>query len=146
MLLYKITFIISGDKFYPNKISSLLSKTLDLVNLHYPEDNDNYEFGIMSFMHPKIFAVLGKGTEYENDFIIFFEKYQSIFIEFGALEFEFFTEVYYSGDQCNFEIFNRSLLERLHQIQKDIAFPVSVYHMKKKQLKQLLMNSDVTLN
>lgn len=144
MLIYKITLTVFGDKFFPNEILSKLSEDLNMVGYHSPTDKNDYDkndygFGAIFFMHPKIFSVLGEGTEYEEDFIEFFEKHHSLFIAFGADEFDFFTEIYYSGEQCNFEIFDRTLLSRINKLQNNIALPVSVYHLKEKQIKELLI-------
>jgi len=71
----------------------------------------------------------------------FIETYYKIFEEFEAQEYHIFTEVNYSGEQCNFEILSISLLKRLSLLNLSIAFPVSVYKMKKKEIKHLLNKS-----
>jgi hypothetical protein len=63
------------------------------------------------------------------------------FVGCGATDFDFFIEVYYSGNQCNFEIFNSELLGRLSKILPNVSVPVSVYQIKKKQIKDLLLSN-----
>ena len=144
MLIYKITLTLSGDNFFPSDILSKLTGVLNIVGYHSPTDKNEYDkndygFGAIFFMHPKIFTISGEGTQYEEDFIDFFEKYNSLFIKSGADELDFFTEIYYSGEQCNFEIFDRKLLSRINKLQNNIALPVSVYHLKEKEIKELLI-------
>lgn len=53
----------------------------------------------------------------------FIETYYKIFEEFEAQEYHIFTEVNYSGEQCNFEILSISLLKRLSLLNLFYCFP-----------------------
>ncbi|MEO6176747.1 MAG: hypothetical protein ABIP27_16470 [Flavobacterium circumlabens] len=90
-------------------------------------------------MHPKIFGYLDNGLQYEDQFIKFFEINYSLFQDYGVDDFVFFIEVYYSGEQCNFEIFNNSMLFKLTKGSGKISIPVSVYHLEKKEIENLLI-------
>ena len=88
-------------------------------------------------MHPKIFENQKTNLEYEWGFINFLKENFIMFIENGSTDFEYFTEVYYSGTQCNFELFNKTMLLHLKKI-KNISFPISIYHLSKKEIVKLL--------
>lgn len=145
MLIFKITLSISGDNFFPNKIISSLSKKLNIIDFFNPTDEKEqknggkFGYGLMSFMHPKIFGHLGEGLEYEEEFIKFFEINYDLFEKYGVKDFVFFIEIYYSGEQCNFEIFNDSMLFRLMKGIGKISMPVSVYHLEQKEIEKLLI-------
>ncbi|MCD0464946.1 hypothetical protein [Flavobacterium sp. ENC] len=145
LVVFKITFSVSGDNFFPNKIISSLSKELNIIDFFNPTDEtgkekgNKFEYGSMSFMHPKIFGYLGDGLEYEDEFINFFEINLSLFQKNEVDDFVFFIEVYYSRQQCNFEIFNNSMLFKLTKGSGKISIPVSVYHLEKKEIKDLLL-------
>lgn len=147
MLIFKITFSVSGDDFFPNKIISSLSKKLDIIDFFSPTDNigqkkdSKFGYGLLSFMHPKIFGHLGDGLEYEDEFIKFYEINFNLFKKYGAEDFVFFIEVYYSGDQCNFEVFNKSMLLRLTKGIGKISIPISVYHLEQKEIEKLLISN-----
>jgi hypothetical protein len=150
MLLIKITLTVSGDQFIPKMHQFVSTKKWNIISSNNPKDIQTFNkkefgYGSISFMHPNIFVKLGSSAQYEEDFIEFFEKNHALFLELGAEDFDFFTEIYYSGSQCNFEIFDRSMLVRLYKLQKNIAFPISIYHLKKDKIRELWVNSKLEL-
>jgi len=146
MIVYKITLSIFGDDFFPSKLPDINEMRLRMVDTFNPIDKrnaDNKEYGYwnITYMHDNIFATRDALSDFNQDFVNFIETYYKIFEEFKSQEYHIFTEVYYSGEQCNFEILSFSLLNRLALLNLSIAYPVSVYKMKKKEIKHLLDKS-----
>ena len=145
MIIYKITLSIFGDDFFPSKLPDINEMNLRMVDTFNPidkrnGDNKEYGYGNITYMHDNIFATRDALSDFNQDFVNFIETYYKIFEEFKAQEYHIFTEVYYSGEQCNFEILSFSLLNRA-LLNLSIAYPVSVYKMKKKEIKHLLDKS-----
>ncbi|MCB0798819.1 MAG: hypothetical protein KDB85_14480, partial [Chitinophagales bacterium] len=69
---------------------------------------------------------------YEQDFVSFIESNYQMFIEYGANEFELFIEIYYNGEQCNFEVFNKSILKLFGSM--EISIPISVYTLDQQEI------------
>lgn len=143
MLIFKITFSCSGDNLYPNNLISEIKGGYIPDSYHSPNDvrefgssNEVYGYGTIFFMHPKIFGIQGDGLSYEEWFISLIEDNYNLFIEHGAEDFQLFIEVYYSDNQCNFEIFNKEMLKRIHTY--GVSIPVSVYHLNEMEISKLL--------
>lgn len=139
-MVYKYNLSISGELFYPNKILKYLQKNI-LINSYFnPTDKkpinplEEYGYGSISLWHPKKFSTEDEIKNYENDLIEFLLKHRSYFIDNGANEFEIFVEIYFDGEQCNFEIFNSDLLKKVHEF--NLSLPVSVYVLKKNEIKK----------
>lgn len=144
MIVFKITLSILGDDFFPSKLPNINEMRLRMVDSFNPTDersaDSEYGFGSIDYMHNDIF-VKDDILEFEEDFVKFIEMHHTIFEEYMAKDYHIFTEVYYSGYQCNFEILSLSFLNRLSLLNLSIAYPVSVYKMKKKEIKRLLDKS-----
>lgn len=137
MLIFKIVFSAYGDNFYPENYLPILIGDLKVIDVNSPSNTGN-DYGNISFMHSKIFGIFGEDLDYEEEFISFYENNCSSLIKCGVTNFDFFVEVYYSDEQCNFEILNRSMLNRLYEKNNNLAFPVSTYHLKEEQIKELM--------
>jgi len=70
-------------------------------------------------------------SAYEDWFIKFLLDNYSLFSEEGVVDFEFYLEVYYSGDQCNFELFDKEKLKKISHL--NLSFPISVYKLTQKE-------------
>ena len=146
MIVYKITLSIFGDDFFPSKLPDINEMHLRIADTFDPVDKQNADnkecgYGNITYMHDNIFSTRDAISDFNQDFVKFIETYYKIFEELKAQEYHIFTEVYYSGEQCNFEILSFRLLKRLALLNLSIAYPVSVYKMKKKMIKQLLDKS-----
>ena len=86
----------------------------------------------MSFWHPKKFVTEDNIIEYEAAFVDFIDKNYNLFIEAGADDFDIFIEIYYDGEQCNFEIFDKLTLKKLSKY--SISIPVSVYCLPEQEI------------
>jgi hypothetical protein len=134
MLIFKITLVISGYRFFP-------SRAIPFINTKYvPESFHDAEgdltHGVIFYMHPQLFGFQGEGVIYEEWFVELLEKNFEVFHKHGAEEIELFVEVYYSDDQCNFEILDKALLKRMSKF--NVSYPVSVYHLSENEIVNLL--------
>ena len=82
----------------------------------------------------------GEGLRgYEAWYVTFLQKYYGDFRKHGASDFSLLYEVFYHGDQCNFEILDKHLIGKLSKF--DISIPVSVYKVPRDEMYSLLMNA-----
>ena len=139
-MIYKYYFSISGDNFYPETIIDKLQGDFLVDSFFNASDKTIYDksieygYGGMSFWHPKKFSTESNIIEYEKAFIEFIEENYALFIENAIEALEIFMEIYYDGEQCNFEIFDKHLLKKLAQY--GVSLPISVYILKKRDLRK----------
>ncbi len=139
-MIYKYTLSIAGDNFYPEKIVNKLQGDFIIDSFFSPKDKkfnnslDEYDYGGISFCHPKKSSTEDKIIDYESDFVDFIEKNYLFFIENNVKDFEIFIEIYYRGGQCNFEIFNKKKIQRFGRI--GMSLPVSVYCLNSEYIKK----------
>jgi len=140
MKIYKLTLTISGDHFLVSDAVKNISGGLELISKTELQDYDTLKdaYGSLVFMHPQKFAIAGQGRQYEEDFVFFIEKNFKILVDSGGVDFDLYTEYYYSDYQCNFEILDRNLISRVICNKINIALPVSIYKMTAFQIKELL--------
>jgi hypothetical protein len=134
VLVFKITLAISGDDFFPSKLIQSVSNKYVAESFH--DADGDLTHGVIFYMHPQLFGIQGEGVDYEEWFVELLEKNFEAFKKYGAEDIELFIEVYYSDDQCNFEIFNKSMLKRMGNFH--ISIPISVYHLSEKEVLNLL--------
>lgn len=134
MLIFKITLTISGDKFFPSKLIPFISNRYVPESFH--DADGDFTHGVIYYMHPQLFGIQGEGVNYEEWFVELLEENFEVFHKYGAEDIDLFIEVYYSDDQCNFEIFNKAMLKRMGNF--NVAIPVSVYHISEKEILNLL--------
>jgi hypothetical protein len=119
-MIFKIFLSVFGEfTSYSNLKSEVLGDFLIF------DDGHGESFDSISFWHPRKFSTNEGILAYEGWYIDFLLKNYKTFMRHGAKNFEFYYELYYTGEQCNFEIMNSSLLERISSI--PTSFPVSVY-------------------
>lgn len=121
-MLIRYTITVSGNAFTPTQIKNLILKNLKIVENF---DCSNNCEGIMQIQHIQEFSKY-YDSDYENDFIAFFENNFDELKRNNADEYSLFIEVYYK-DQCNFEIFDKDKLTILSRYQ--VSLPISVYHI-----------------
>jgi len=134
MLIFKITLTISGDRFFPTEAIPFITGKYVPESFH--DADGDLTHGAIFYMHPQLFGMQGKGVNYEEWFVELLEMNFEVFDKHGAQDIELFIEVYYSDDQCNFEIFNKTMLKRMNRF--NISYPVSVYHLSENQIVNLL--------
>jgi hypothetical protein len=134
MLIFKITLTISGDRFFPSKAIPYIDRKYILESFQDAEKDLTH--GVIFYMHPHLFGIEGNGTDYEEWFVKLLEENFDILHKHGAEEINLFTEVYYSDDQCNFEILDREMLKRIRKF--NVAYPVSVYRLSEKEILNIL--------
>lgn len=137
-MIYKYSFSISGDNFSPEKILTKIHSDF-IVDFYFnPTDKkfdnspEEYGYGVMSFSHPKKYSTKDEIVAYERALIEFIETSHSLFTENGVNDFQIFMEIYFDGGQCNFEIFNKSLLQKLSSFK--VSLPISVYILKEEEI------------
>jgi hypothetical protein len=130
-MVFKIILRITGEYFTPDSILDKLNGQFIISSRNNPKDKkfenreDKYGFGSISFFHPKKFATEESISIYNEWQIKFLKNNYGVFVEGGADSFQYFIEIYYEGDQCNFEIFSPNELGEISNIR--ISLPVSVY-------------------
>lgn len=122
---------VSGSGFYPERIINEIQGDFIIDSYFKPTDktfgdkSHEYGYGGISFWHPKKFSTEESISNYEKGFIEFIEENNKLFVENGVDSLEIYIEIYYDGEQCNFEIFNKELLARLKNF--EVSLPISVY-------------------
>lgn len=133
-MIYKFLFNAAGDNFIPDNILNLIKGEYSIASKNTPNDKNFegtenvYSYGAITFWHPKKFSTEENIREYEKWFIEFIENNHKLFQDNGADNFDIYMEIYYEGEQCNFEIFDKNLLKRLSPF--DISLPISIYLLK----------------
>ncbi len=149
MIAFKITLQLIGDNFHPSEIIERMEEEYTLSDYHHPGDKmfenstNRYDFGELSLMHPRVFGLENDNWEYEEWFVNFIERYHDLFNSNGIDDFRIFIDVFYSGDQCNFEIFNKNLVKRLGRC-IDFSMPISIYKLKQKDIREMLLEAGFT--
>jgi hypothetical protein len=139
-MIYKFILSISGDDFYPEKILNEIQGDFVVDSFFNPTDkmpikiSEEYGYGSISFWHPNKSSTDDEIIKYENAFIEFIERNLSVFVDNGAKEFEIYIEIYFDGGQCNFEIFNKELLNKLATF--GVSLPISVYVLKNEEIQK----------
>lgn len=138
-MIFKITFSATGELFLPTKIIDKVTGNFVLKSIHSPGDQfanrpGAYDFGTISYWHPKQFATDDNIVTYEEEFIQFITANQQIFQENLAYDLSLYIEVYFDGGQCNFEIFSKSSLIQLANA--NISMPISVYVLAATELQE----------
>lgn len=147
-MIYKYSFSISGDDFYPEKITDKIQGDFIVDSYFNPTDKkfnnklDIYGYGGMSFWHPKKYSTENEIIKYEKAFVDFIEKNYCLFIENGVSDLDIFIEIYFDGGQCNFEIFNKELLKILANY--DVSLPASVYILNDAKIQE--WENEIKLN
>lgn len=132
-MIFKIILIVAGKSFLPGTILDKINEHFQISSMNNPSDKkfnnreDVYGFGSISFFHPRKFSTEETIFDYNEWLINFLRNNYRIFVDGGADNFQFFIEVYYEGEQCNFEIFNQDQLQKISNIK--ISLPVSVYKL-----------------
>jgi hypothetical protein len=145
-MIYKIILILSGVDFLPDSILQYIKGEYAIASKNNPQDKkhknkeDDYGFGSISFFHPKKFATQPNILNYEQWFINFLLDNYELFKNYGVEDYELFFEVYHDEEQCNFEIFDKILLQKISGI--SISFPVSVYSVKKDEFQHWVSEID----
>lgn len=139
-MVFKYSLTVSGDDFYPEKVISKLDSTFIVDSYFSPNDqkfsdsNEKYDYGGIFFWHPCKYSTEDKIADYEKGFIDFLEKNYKLFADSGGNTIDIYLEIYYGGDQCNFEIFSKALLNRLAVY--NVSLPISVYVLKEEVLQE----------
>ncbi|ASS50305.1 MAG: hypothetical protein A3D31_12115 [Candidatus Fluviicola riflensis] len=149
MVIYKITLDLFGDNFSPNKIldqielNPLIVDSSERGDKIWPGQDEEIDFGKISVLNPCTYGLQHDNWEYEEWYVQFIEKNHTLLKLHGVDEIHFFIDVFYSGDQCNIEVFNKEIFKRLN---KHITFsiPLSVYHLKQKEIKEMLLEVGFT--
>lgn len=137
-MVFKYNFSISGDDFYPEKIINDIKGNFNIDTYFNPKDKkysaktDEYGYGEMSFWHPKKFSTEDNIYEYEKSFIEFIGENYTMFIENGVVDLQIFMEIFFDGEQCNFEIFDRDTLKKITK--SNISLPISIYILNKEKI------------
>lgn len=138
-MVFKIGLSISGDSFFLESVVSKIVGDFIVKSSNSPGDkferrNGNYDFGSVLFWYTKNFSTEEYIEKYEKYFVDFLEDNYLIFTKNGADNFSFFIEIYYDGGQCNFEIFNKTLLKKIKKL--NVSITVSVYTLSKDKLQE----------
>lgn len=111
----RFTINVTGEKFNPVEVLPDLKTSLVI---------DDLGIGYLYLIHKNEFSSEFPDVNYEIEFVNFFEENFHLLNEKGADDFSIFMDIYYS-DQCNFEIFNKDLLNKLAKY--NVSLPISVF-------------------
>ena len=137
-MIFKTTFSVSGDNFHPSTVIDklcgdfIITDSFNSTDRTFVNPQIVYGYGGMSFWDPKKFATEDNIIEYETAFVDFIDKNYNLFIDAGADRFNIYIEIYYDGEQCNFEIFDKHTLKKLTKY--SISFPISVYRLSEQEI------------
>lgn len=146
MVIFKITLLLFGDDFFPDNVADKIASDSLLVESSQPGDeiwpgsNTSSDDGMLSIIHPRIFGTQHDEWAYEKWYVEFIERNHKLFIENGVDDFQFFVDVFYSGNQCNIEVFNKDLLKRLNDRIR-FSIPLSVYRLTQKEIREMLLEA-----
>ena len=149
--VYSYGVLIFGDNFYPQNILQKIQGNFIIDDKYFcPDDNrfgddDKYGYGSMSFSHPLQWARGRNIIKYKKDFVEFIEKNYKLFKENGVDDIRIFMEVFYDkGGQCNFEIFDNKILNRLAKY--NVSLPISIYTLSKREIEKWEKEIDTRWN
>ncbi|WP_193004360.1 interleukin [Neisseria yangbaofengii] len=111
----RFTINVTGENFNPTEVLSGLKTSLVI---------DDFGIGYLYLVHKNEFSSEFPDINYEIEFVKFFEENSHLLKAKGADTFSIFMDIYYS-DQCNFEIFNKDLLNKLAK--HSVSLPISVF-------------------
>jgi hypothetical protein len=131
-----------GDSFSPEALKSRLHdeyKILGSDEVGFSEFTQDIIPGHLSLAHPiDIYAYTYvdlpiEPREYEEWYVHFIENNFDTLKELNVEEIQLFWDVYFEEHtQCNFEIFDRTLLKRIAKY--DVDIPISIYNMSKQEM------------
>jgi hypothetical protein len=127
----RYTIHLYGRNFIPSNLMERLHTEYEMICMSEPTEKNKY-LALSSQEHVGYENI----REYEMWFVEFIEANYNTFTESGVDDIRIFIDVFYAGDQCNFEIFDNILLQRLTIFK--ISFPVSVYKISLKKFKELI--------
>jgi hypothetical protein len=144
MWTIRISLDLYGDSFSPKAFVGQLTDSLIVFRSNEATDlNTNktgtYGFGSLSILAPTKIGIPGQLAEYENWYIDFVERHKDLIDKNGVTELNLFIDVFYSGGQCNWEIFSREGLKKVGQY--GIAIPISFYSLTDDQIVELLKDA-----
>jgi len=133
-MIYKFILSISGDKFDLNAIFNIIEGNFIVESYFFASDKkfenriDEYGYSSISFFHPLKYCIDDNIDKYEHSFIEFINQNISSFLMCGATDFDIYMEIYFDGQQCNFEIFNKEQLKKLAEY--GFSLPISIYMLE----------------
>lgn len=139
-MIYKLSLSTIGENMWPEKLFGKLTYDLKVKSYFNPNDkksdnnNDVYGFGSVTFWHPDDFATDERLSEFENTFVKFILENHGLLIENGMEYINLFYEVYFDGGQCNFEVLDNELRQKIASL--NIYLPISIYLLKEKEYKE----------
>ncbi len=134
-MIYKYSFSITGDFFSPKGMIDtiegdfLVKSIWESTDKKFNNSDEEYGYGGILFWHPNKFAIDDNVGEYETWFVDFLEKNYASFIENKVDNFEIYLEIYYTGKECNIEVFNKELLKKIAP--HNVSIPLSIYCLEK---------------
>ena len=135
MIGYKYILSLSGDKFDPYQKNEFFKKFNTQSLFSCKELNvkgKEYGFGNVSILHPNNVCLDEEKDAYETWFVNWLEMHMHELLDCFIDEIEIFMEIFYT-DQCNTEVFNQNLIQRLSKF--NVTLPLSVYQISEKDLK-----------
>jgi hypothetical protein len=143
-MIIEISIDLFGDNFSPKKFLDCIENDFEIISSVEPNDANEcdksgvYGFGSISILNPMKYGVGSEQLKYENWYIDFIEKNYSLFIDNGVTDIRLFWNVYYFN-QCNFEIFDKDMLQNLSKYL--ISIPVSVYRLSESEIIEMINES-----
>jgi hypothetical protein len=138
-MIFNFNLTIYGNSLLPENLKKSCKGNFEIVSSNSPDDfkkfnlDEKYGFGSMTYNHPNTNVTDNNISKYEEDFVDFINLNSEEFKKNKVEEITIFLNVYYSGSQCNFEIFDAKKLKKLAKF--NISLPISVYKLSEKKYK-----------
>jgi hypothetical protein len=144
MWTIRISLDLYGDNFSPKTFLGQLPNSFVVFNSSEGTDlktnkTGTYDVGSLSILAPTKIGVPRELPDYENWYIDFIERYKDLMDANGVTEINLFIDVFYSGGQCNWEIFSRDGLRKIGK--HGIAIPISFYSLKDDEIINMLRDA-----
>jgi len=143
VFMYILSFIgddVDVDQLLPRligKINVVKSYRKGKV-LHFSRFEFEAESSIISIGPPKEYIPHNEIEEYETWIVDILRSNYGLLFEAGLKDIEIAIDIFYEGDQCNFEIFDKEKLKIIANY--GVSMPISVHHITYDKLKKLLLN------
>jgi hypothetical protein len=143
MYVYQITLELDGNSFYPRSLINKLSNELCVKSACNPNEiyifagkERKADFGTMTLKHHHNICLMNEDlTSYEEKYIIFLDNNYELLIQAGMENIDIRYEVFFTGDICNMNIFNKSILKKIAKY--DVSLLLSTYCMTKHKMMDL---------
>lgn len=145
MWISRISIEFFGENFSPVAFLNGIDNDYNIFSSLEPGEISDvtkspYGYGYLSIISPSIYGASDQLQEYEKWYIDFLYRNKERILSHPIENVNLYIEVFTDGGQLNFNVFSNAALKVIAD--NDISIPVSVYHIKTKQLKKMLFKAN----